>query len=86
MRKQTLLPLAVAVLTMTACASGAQPTPQVKLLPPASLTAQCPAALPQPASGKTLDLLANHVQVAKLYWLCRERHLGLANWLESSND
>ena len=37
----------------------------------------CPD-LPAPASGKSGDLLANHVAVAKLYQQCRARQQGLA--------
>ena len=37
----------------------------------------CPD-LPDPASGKAGDLLADHVAVAKLYQQCRTRQQGLA--------
>lgn len=86
MRKHILL-LLIAASTLTACASGARPTatPPPKLTVPASLTADC-ADLPQPTSGKTQDLLDNHVQVARIFHLCREQLRSLAQWLETTGD
>lgn len=86
MRKHILL-LLIAASTLTACASGARliATPPPKLFPPASLTANCPD-LPQPSSGKTQDLLSNHVQVTEIYHLCREQLRALVEWLETTSD
>ena len=46
---------------------------------------QCPE-LPQPASGKLGDLLANHVEVAGEYHDCQARHGGLIRWVEEFVD
>lgn len=54
---------------MTACVSGALPTPApepIPVKPEANLTA-VPLPLPQPATGRIQDLEANHVQVARAY-------------------
>ena len=32
------------------------------------------------------DLLTNHIAVAKAYHQCRDRHLGLINWLEKTSE
>lgn len=84
MRKLILLP-AIAALTLTACASGGTPIAAQKLTAPEHLKMACPD-LPQPPTGKTQDLLANHVAVAKTYHQCRERHRGLADWLEKTKN
>lgn len=84
MRKHTLL-LAIAALMLTACAHGVPPTATPKLLPPAGLTQDC-GELPQPASGKAQDLLADHVKVTRMYHLCRERLRFLVEWMETTND
>lgn len=81
-----LLPLMIAAWMLTACASGAQPTQEPNLLAPASLTAACPAQLPQPASGKPADLLANHTVAARIYHNCRKWFLGLIGWTEVTAD
>jgi hypothetical protein len=60
--------------------------PGPNLLAPASLTAQCPEQLPQPASGKKADLLANHTVAARIYHNCRKVFLGLIGWTEVSDD
>lgn len=80
-----------AVWMLTACVSGAPPTRALSLIrppptPPAHLRVLCPTALPDPRSGQLPDLLANHVESAQLYHLCRERHSGLVHWLERSSD
>lgn len=84
MHKHILL-LLIAASMLTACASGVKPMPtpmpQLILRPAATLTQACPD-LPQPKSGKTQDLLANHVQVAKQYHKCQQNHQGLVDWLE----
>lgn len=84
MHKNILLPL-IAALTLTGCALGAPPTPEPKLIPPASLTQDC-GDLPQPASGLTQDLLANHVKVAKKYKLCRDQLADLVKWKEKNDE
>lgn len=72
-----------AVLMMTACASGVPPTQAPTLTPPEEELAMCPA-LPQPASGKLTDLLANHIATAEAYHQCRDRHRGLIEWLQAT--
>ena len=84
MRKHILLPL-IAVLMLTACASGKTLIAAPKLGAPESLKAEC-GELPPPQSGKTQDLLANHVAVAKAYHQCRDRHQGLVDWLEKTGN
>lgn len=77
--------LLIAAWMLTACAHGPPPTPtpSPKLTAPASLTTDCPD-LPAPGSGKTTDLLSNHVQVAKQYHKCRERLRGLVEWMKET--
>ena len=75
--------LLIAALTLTACASGAPPMPTPTLNPPQADMADCPP-LEQPASGKTQDLLANHVATAREYHLCRAHHQGLTDWLRAT--
>ncbi len=64
---------------LTACASGVPPTAASwrPPPPPAQDLQPCPE-LPEPASGRAGDLLANHVAVARLYQACRTRQQGLA--------
>lgn len=83
MRKTILTPL-LAVSMLTACASGGPPMPAPRLPAPASLSEPCPD-LPQPASGQLPDLLANHVETARRYHLCRERQRGLTEWIEATD-
>lgn len=79
------LTLALIALMLMGCASGVPPMPAVsKRYPPANLITPCPPELPQPATGKGPDLLANHVETAKLYHECRVRLEGLAGWV--AND
>lgn len=70
-------------LMLTACASGVPPMPA--RTPPPNLTAACPP-LPQPKSGQSNELLANHVEVAELYHACRERHKGLSDWAGNTGE
>lgn len=85
--RKSILSLPIAALLLTACAHGVQPTPtpKPKLIPPASQTKDC-GELPQPASGKTQDLLSNHVDVTKMYHKCRDQLRALAEWMETTND
>lgn len=73
-----LLPLLLAS-TLTACASGVPQTAASLTLPdpPAQDMQPCPD-LPDPASGKAGDLLANHVATAKAYQECKARQAALA--------
>lgn len=73
-----LLILSASILA--GCASG--PTPMPARLPPANLTTACPE-LPPPRSARGADLLDNHVQVAELYYGCREKHRALAEWIKN---
>ncbi len=82
---KAILPLLIAALTMTACASGGLRTQAPTLNPPQSAIALC-EPLPQPASGAMTDLLINHNEVARSYHQCRDRHPALINWLEATND
>ena len=82
--RKTILPLLLVVLTMTACASGPQPTQAPILLPPQSEMQECPE-LPPLQSGIMTDLLTNHIAVAKAYHQCRDRHRGLVQWLERTH-
>lgn len=86
MLKRKLLLMMIAAWMMTACASGAQPTPEPNLLAPASLTTACPAALPQPVSGQRSELVKNHAAVARIYHKCRQLFLGLIGWTEVVAD
>ena len=81
---RTILLLIIAALTMTACASGSQPTREPTLIPPQYEMQAC-QELPPPQSGAMTDLLTNHIAVAKAYHQCRDRHQGLINWLESTD-
>lgn len=83
---KAILPLLVAALMLTGCASGAPPMPAPNLTTPASLTQACPKELPQPASGKEPDLLANHTMAARIYHKCRKTFLGLVKWKEVTDD
>lgn len=78
-----ILWLLIAASTMTGCASGRTQT-GVSLTAPESDKALCQDPLPQPKSGKTQDLLANHVVATKAYYQCADRHRGLVEWLEAT--
>jgi len=84
MHKITLAIL-VSVSMLMGCASGMQlmPAAPKRSPPPASSTTPCQDELPQPASAKGTDLLANHVEAAKLYHDCRLRHQDLAGWAKN---
>lgn len=79
-----ILWLLTATLTLTACASGSQPTTTPRLTPPQSAMQACPALLP-PMSGQMTDLLANHLAVAQAYHQCRDRHWGLIQWIDETD-
>ena len=78
--------------TLTGCASAPPPAPVFLTLPPPppALAQPCPASLPVAASGSASDLLASDVAWAKAYHQCRQRHLSLVEWinttLESARD
>ena len=57
----------------------------VSLTAPAAETQKCPDSIPDPVSGKTQDLLANHVLAMKTYHECKDRHNGLVDWLEATD-
>ena len=82
---KAILPLLIAALTMTACASGGLRTQEPTLSPPEALIAPCPT-LTQPQSAEMTDLLINHNEVARSYHQCRDRHQALINWLEATTD
>lgn len=91
MRHLTLSILASCLLI--ACASGPTPTvavavtapPPIKVPPPASLTAP-PPPLPDPASGRMLDLEANHRETARQYHLLASRFCSLLAFLQVPAD
>lgn len=68
------------------CAAGPPPMPveQIKVPPPASLTAP-PQTLPPPASGSMRDLEANHLEVARLYHQMAAQLCSLLAFLELSD-
>lgn len=84
MRNTTCLLMIFAISMLTACASGGTPMPGLMLPPPQTAMAPCPP-LPPPLSGKPMDLLSNHIEVAKLYHQCRDRHQALINWMEATD-
>lgn len=63
---------------------AALPT-QPLLVIPEQLMTRCPA-LPQPASGGLDKLLANHVQVAGQYHLCKRNHDDLVDVVRGHQD
>jgi hypothetical protein len=76
--------LMLACCLLTACSSGPRPMPApvVQILPPASLTTP-PPPLPPPASGRMLDLEANHRDTARLYHLLASQMCGLLTYLQA---
>jgi hypothetical protein len=68
------------VLTLTGCASGVTPMAMPMPKPAAILTLPCPP-LPMPASGRALDLLTNHIEVAQHYAQCRAKQRALSEFL-----
>lgn len=83
MLKRTL-PLLIAVSMLTACASGAPPTLEPLLIPPAHLTELPPEELPDPKSGSLDDLKDNHIESAGIYHRARERYKGLVEWMKQT--
>lgn len=79
-----ILPLLIAILMISACASGPPPTREPKLLPPASLTELPAQQLPPPQSPSLDDLLQNHIETARLYHRLRQQIKGLVEWLEKT--
>lgn len=80
---KAILPLLIAALTMTACASGGLRTREPTLTAPEASMAPC-EPLPQPKSGAMTELLINHNEVARSYHQCRNRHQALIDWLEAT--
>lgn len=93
MPKHCLLLFVIAVWMMTGCASGGRRTPMMipasmpslpvclpRPMPPAALTQGC-EALPPPTGAGLPELLANHLAVARRYHECRDRQMGLADWV-----
>lgn len=76
----------IALSTLVGCSFGARPTPAISLAPPASDLTLCPETLPPPASGKLPDLVANHVLTMRQYHRCMERHRGLVEWWEATDN
>lgn len=84
------LPLLSAALMLTACATGTPPTvvaPTLTLKPvvPEALTLRCDP-LPKAEDGKLGTLLKNHVETARLYHLCAQRHGDLVGVLRAAQD
>ena len=72
--------IAIAALTLTACASSAPPSMEIPPpTPPASLVAPLPALYPIDSPDlRALVLVC--VENAKLYHQCRARHARLSQW------
>lgn len=79
MMRKTLL-TALAVLTLTACASGGTQTQVSNPMPEAALMVP-PPSLPDPESGMLPDLAKNHRQVAKIYHELADRYRSLLDWI-----
>ncbi len=69
----------IATCMMTGCASGTPPTPTpLPPMYPASLLVKCPT-LPMATSGKLVDLINNHIDVAERYHDCASTHNNLVD-------
>ena len=79
--------IAIAALTLTACASGPPPIEATARIPtpPPVLSADC-GALAEPTGPTLGDLLRDHVAVARQYHECRARHRRLAEWARSLTE
>ena len=76
----TALSIAIAVSTLTACASSMPPSADLPPpSPPASLLTPCPA-LYQIDSPELRTLVIVTVENARLYHECQARHRRLAQW------
>ena len=79
----------IALCLLSACASGAKPTPRlapvepIRVLPPASLL-QAPQTLPDPASGRMRDLERNHLAVTQAYHLLANQMCSLILYLSKT--
>ena len=63
----------IAACQMLGCAHGTTLTPIQPPIYPASLTAKC-LSLPMASSGKLVDLINNHIDVAEQYHDCASTH------------
>lgn len=77
---KSILSLAIAASMLIGCAVGPRPTPDPALYPPASLTTLDDPP-PPPRAGSMESLYDNHLESMRLYWVMRERYLGLIGWL-----
>ena len=68
---------------LTGCVGGPPPTLAPRLYPPAHLV-QIPDPPPPPESGEMEDLLENHLEAMRSYWLLRDRFQGLVDWMRST--
>ena len=75
----------IAVCLMTGCASGTMPTQAVTLRLPPALTAPCPVTLPKAESGSLRDLLNNHIEIARAYYECADKHNELSRLIDERN-
>jgi hypothetical protein len=78
-----ILCLAIAASMLGGCAAGLRPTPAPVLYPPASLTTLDDPP-PPPTSPAMADLYDNHLEAMRLYWVMRERYLGLIGWMTAT--
>lgn len=85
-RQRLLMVLASASWMLTACAAGAPPTQGRTAIAPANLTQPCPEELPQPKDGRVKTLEANHIESARLYHLCKDRHADFVQWYEVTSE
>jgi len=72
----------IAASMLTACASGTPPMVAVpSLKPPASLMTKC-KTLPMATGAALRDLVANHIEVARQYYDCADKHNALVDLIE----
>lgn len=79
------IPIALAALSiLTSCASGTTPSvvqPKAAIYIAEPLKEEC-SPLPVLPDGKQSSLLVNHVETARLYHLCKQRHSNLVHAIE----
>lgn len=84
-----LLPLLIVTASCltSACSSGGPRTPvaPIRVAPPPNLLTP-PPRLPMPISGRPTDLLANHIEVARLYHQLADQMCNLLAYLQQPID
>lgn len=87
MSKQTLT-LILAGLILSGCATGTAPTvvaPTPRPVIPEAFLVSCDP-LPEVTQGKLPALLNNHIEVARMYHLCAQRHGDLVEVVRGLRD